>query len=203
MFNKCQQQANQLQLKRHICSVSSHLSVLLIQGKTMQCPQYFWLQGLPQSNWPISFSLDFLLFKFDSRQAIHHASIQPGAQVTKYRAAIFMSSVDEQHLTSSNPASLNIKTAPTRATAAQISAELFKLHGHISHLLLDDMQPPRPSALTPHLSHGASLQSQSLKVMVQLVHGPHLQTERAVRHEKNDDLFSHTRPKYKHKLNFN
>ena len=87
------------QIKKRLCSVSSQLSELFIWEEQCQHKSTLLLAQRPFTEPLIHlFSLDFLLFKFEQ-------SIMCGA---KYRAAIFMSSVDMllmSHPTSPNPVS--------------------------------------------------------------------------------------------------
>lgn len=90
---------NPTQIKKRLCSVSSQLSELFIWEEQCQHKSTLLLAQRPFTEPLIHlFSLDFLLFKFEQ-------SIMCGA---KYRAAIFMSSVDMllmSHPTSPNPVS--------------------------------------------------------------------------------------------------
>lgn len=90
---------NPTQIKKRLCSVSSQLSELFIWEEQCQNKSTLLLAQRPFTEPLIHlFSLDFLLFKFEQ-------SIMCGA---KYRAAIFMSSVDMllmSHPTSPNPVS--------------------------------------------------------------------------------------------------
>lgn len=90
---------NPTQIKKRLCSVSSQLSELFIWEEQCQNKSTLLLAQRPFTEPLIHlFSLDFLLFKFEQ-------SIMCGA---KYRAAIFMSSVDMllmSHPTLPNPVS--------------------------------------------------------------------------------------------------